>query len=90
MNPNSITSIIHPKFVCEICNFICSKKGDYNRHIATDKHKILTNHNSLASKNITFNLNFYLNETCKDAMNISDFVSSIKMSLLVISLYFLY
>ena len=168
MNPNSITSIIHPKFVCEICNFECSKKGDYNRHISTDKHKILTNPNSLASKNITFdcdcgkvykhmptlcahkkkcfykkekeeendddnyyeginikdkdalvlhllkqngdlqksliemskdksvtnnnshshnttnnafNLNFYLNETCKDAMNISDFVSSIKMSL---------
>jgi hypothetical protein len=90
MNPNSITSIIHPKFVCGFCNFECSKKGDYNRHISTDKNKILTNPNSLASKNITFNLNFYLNETCKDAMDISDFVSSIKMSLLVISLYFLY
>ena len=179
MNPNSITSIIHPKFVCDFCNFECSKKGDYNRHVATDKHKILTNPNILASKNITFNcdcgkiykhmptlcahkkkciykkekekekdddddnddddnyyeginikdkdalvlhllkqngdlhnkliemscksnitnnnnnnnsnshnttnnafnLNFFLNETCKDAMNISDFVSSIKMSL---------
>jgi hypothetical protein len=31
--------------------------------------------------NKTFNLNFFLNETCKDAMNISDFVSSIKLSL---------
>jgi hypothetical protein len=31
--------------------------------------------------NKTFNLNVYLNETCKDAMNISDFVSSINLSL---------
>lgn len=31
--------------------------------------------------NKMFNLNLYLNETCKDAMNISDFVSSIKFSL---------
>jgi hypothetical protein len=31
--------------------------------------------------NKTFNLNFFLNETCKDAMNISDFVSSVKVSL---------
>jgi hypothetical protein len=31
--------------------------------------------------NKTFNLQFFLNETCKDAMNITDFVSSIKVSL---------
>jgi hypothetical protein len=31
--------------------------------------------------NKTFNLNFFLNETCKDAMNISEFVSSIKVNL---------
>jgi len=31
--------------------------------------------------NKNFNLNFYLNETCKDAININDFVSSIKMNL---------
>jgi hypothetical protein len=28
-----------------------------------------------------FNLNFFLNETCKDAMNITDFVDSIKVSI---------
>jgi hypothetical protein len=32
-------------------------------------------------KNGTFNLQFFLNETCKDAMNINDFVSSIKPQL---------
>ena len=33
------------------------------------------------SHNKTFNLNFFLNETCKDAMNINDFVESIKFQL---------
>jgi hypothetical protein len=33
------------------------------------------------SHNKSFNLNLFLNETCKDAMNISDFVSSIKLNL---------
>ena len=26
-------------FVCEKCDFKCSKKGDYSRHISTAKHK---------------------------------------------------
>jgi hypothetical protein len=33
------------------------------------------------SNNKTFNLQFFLNETCKDAMNITDFVNSIKLQL---------
>jgi hypothetical protein len=33
------------------------------------------------SHNKTFNLQFFLNETCKDAMNIMDFVDSIKIQL---------
>ncbi len=37
-----------------------------------------TNNNS---HNKTFNLQFFLNETCKDAMNIMDFVESIKLQL---------
>ena len=162
MEPNKKTSKKHQFFVCENCYFKCCKKGDYRRHILTDKHKNLTNPNFLASKNITFdckcgkaykhmstlcahkkkcnkqiedddyyeginikdkdalvlhllkqngelqksliemskdksitnntnnshnttnnafNLHFFLNETCKDALNIQDFVSSIKLSL---------
>jgi hypothetical protein len=38
----------------------------------------ITNTNS---HNKSFNLNFFLNETCKDAMNIMDFVDSIKLQL---------
>jgi hypothetical protein len=42
-----------------------------------------TNNNSHNnhSNNKTFNLQFFLNETCKDAINISEFVSSIKPTL---------
>ena len=46
--------------------------------IKTGTHNTTNNTNS---HNKTFNLNFFLNETCKDAMNITDFVSSIKVSL---------
>jgi hypothetical protein len=38
-------------------------------------------HNTTNSNNKAFNLNFFLNETCKDAMNIMDFVDSIKLQL---------
>ena len=33
------------------------------------------------NNNKTFNLNFFLNETCKNAINMSDFVNSINLSL---------
>jgi hypothetical protein len=39
------------------------------------------NSHNTNSLNKTFNLQFFLNETCKDAMNITDFVNSIKLQL---------
>ena len=42
----------------------------------TNSHNTHTN-----SHNKAFNLNFFLNETCKNAMNITDFVDSIKLQL---------
>jgi hypothetical protein len=39
------------------------------------------NNNTTNSHNKTFNLQLFLNETCKDAMNIMDFVDSIKVQL---------
>ena len=41
-------------------------------------HNTINNNNS---HNKTFNLQLFLNETCKDAMNIMDFVDSIKLQL---------
>jgi hypothetical protein len=40
-----------------------------------------TTNNNINSHNKTFNLQFFLNETCKDAMNIMDFVESVKLQL---------
>lgn len=50
------------------------KNGTNNTTISNNSHN--TN-----SHNKTFNLQFFLNETCKDAMNIMDFVDSIKLQL---------
>ena len=49
------------------------------------KNGLVTNNvnsnNVIHNKNKNFNLQFFLNETCKDAMNISDFVENIKIQL---------
>jgi hypothetical protein len=49
--------------------------------IELSKNNSITNNNTNNSHNKTFNLQFFLNETCKDAMNIMDFVDSIKVQL---------
>lgn len=51
------------------------KNGTHN----TTTH--ITNTTNTNSHNKAFNLNFFLNETCKNAMNITDFVDSIKLQL---------
>jgi len=157
-----ITSKNVPKFSCENCDFNCSKKGDFNRHILTQKHKMMENEtfgdkntykninqcnnclktyksrnglwlhskkcksaapieekseseikmltnlilevvksnadlqkqvmdvcqkgnmnhsNNNNSYNKTFNMQFFLNEQCKDAMNLMDFVNSMTLEL---------
>ena len=140
-------------FLCDACDFKCSKQSDYMRHLMTLKHKILTNVDNKTPKNATyvcdcgklykyrqslhvhkkkcvskkvvtdsdnpsettieyllkenlemkqmmmemmgkmgntinnnntqnnhFNINMFLNETCKDAINFSDFVERIEVS----------
>jgi len=141
------------KFSCKTCNYGTCNKKDWNKHIATGKHKTLTetknkidgykcgcgniykhrsslsfhkkkcvskviintesnekdisdkelilmlmkqnaqltelckngvnsnNNNTTNSHNKTFNLQFFLHEECKDALNISEFVNSIKVEL---------
>jgi len=44
-------------------------------------NNIVNNNNYKNSHNKTFNLQFFLNEQCKDAMNISDFVNSFDLQL---------
>jgi hypothetical protein len=149
------------KFNCLLCNFKCSHSSDWNRHILTTKHQMVTNDKQLPiishtclcgssykhssglsrhkkscnsiittttvanetselkylvlemvktntelqkqilelcknttttnntnnntvnnnSHNKTFNLQFFLNDTCKNAMNLTDFVSSLQIDL---------
>jgi len=150
----------HFLYKCELCDYQCSKKYNFDRHISTSKHSMETNgniletktskneqddificgkcnksykhrsglwkhnkrcftkegqvkkniddkeelimqllkqnaklmeiiengttnnsHNTTNSHNKAFNLHFFLNETCKNAMNITDFVDSIKLQL---------
>jgi hypothetical protein len=49
--------------------------------IKNGTNNTLINTTNTNSNNKAFNLNFFLNETCKDAMNIMDFVDSIKLQL---------
>jgi len=61
------------------------KKNDELQNIMMKVIENGTTHNShnttTNSHNKAFNLNFFLNETCKDAMNITDFVESIQLQL---------
>jgi hypothetical protein len=47
------------------------------------KNNTITNNMNYSNNNNnnTFNLNLFLNETCKDAMNIMDFIDSVKLQL---------
>jgi len=60
----------------------CKELRDENKEliqiIKNGTHNTNSNNNS---HNKTFNLQLFLNETCKDAMNITDFVDSIKLQL---------
>lgn len=44
-------------------------------------HNVTMNNNTTINKNKTFNLNLFLNDTCKNAMNITDFIKDIKIQI---------
>ena len=159
-NGNQLYEKTTQKFNCLLCDFKCSHSSDWNRHILTTKHKMVTlpsasvnyvclcgssykhssglsrhkktcnfivtttttsdesselkylilemvktntelqkqmlevckgsNNQTITNNNIsntnnshnkTFNLQFFLNDTCKNAMNLGDFVSSLQINL---------
>ena len=164
MTPSNTSEFLQ-KYTCEKCDFTCSKKGDWNRHLLTAKHnnqqksteineqkhqmykcsgcekiynersglwrhkkkcnmihiveettcieeeslsdkklimELLKSNNELHKQmielckdkntvinntthnnnsNNQFNLQFFLNETCKDALNIDEFVNQIQLQL---------
>jgi hypothetical protein len=88
VEPPTINQILSPEFTPELIKLITElvkgqngiqesivelcKNGTHNNN----SHNTTTN-----SHNKSFNLQFFLNETCKNAMNINDFVDSIKLQL---------
>ncbi len=101
------TKISENQYTCEICNKVYkSRKGLWSHNkvciVADAEVKTLSNlvieliknnnelqskmlemchiqNNTINSHNKTFNLQFFLNEQCKDAMNLMDFVDSFKL-----------
>ena len=76
-NLNDITNL-----TTLICELVKSNTDIHKSVIELCKNG--TNNNSgntniINSNNKTFNLQVFLNETCKDAMNISDFIESVKL-----------
>ena len=49
--------------------------------VCKNNNTTINNTNHMNSHNKTFNLQFFLNEQCKDAMNLTDFVKSVQLTL---------
>ena len=68
-------------------NKICNNRESVNKlmdmvmELAKNQAAITNIDNSQNSHNKQFNLNFFLNETCKDAYNISEFVEQLDVSM---------
>jgi len=69
----------------ELINYLIKENQDFKNLILEivkkDSYNNCNNVTNTNSHNKTFNLQFFLNETCKNAMNITDFVDSIKFQL---------
>ena len=77
LNENAIMSLLNDNMEVKKILLSIIQNGVQNIQQTT----INNAYNNINSNNKQFNLQFFLNETCKDAMNITDFVSSIKLSL---------
>jgi hypothetical protein len=71
----------------DLINYLIKENKEIKQNII-DMAKIPTNNNinntttnTICKNNKIFNLNFFLNTTCKDAMNIDDFIEKVKISI---------
>ena len=76
VSPDAIDDISDKKLIV----MLVKQNSELLEVIKNGTHNTTNSHNT-NSNNKTFNLQFFLNETCKDAMNIMDFVDSIKLQL---------
>ena len=82
-NKNSL-----PELTPELILTLIKQHSDYQQLIMEQNKTIVdlaknagNYNNTTNSHNKSFNLQFFLNETCKDAMNITDFVNSLQLQL---------
>lgn len=72
-------------FQNKVLEMMCANAAAIHQPTTTTHSSDIINSNNFNgtnySHNKTFNLQFFLNEQCKDAMNITDFVSSISLKL---------
>ena len=65
----------------EFKNIIMEQQNMMMKVLENGTNNVTNTNTNCMNNNKTFNLQFFLNETCKDAMNIMDFVDSIKLQL---------
>ena len=91
-DPNTYTTSLSSQITPELILTVLEQNKELTNLVFEQNKAIieLTKHgqgntiisnNNINSNNKTFNLQFFLNETCKDAMNITDFVDSLKLQL---------
>ena len=54
---------------------------EQNKHLLELSQKPTTTNNTINNNNQKFNLNFFLNEQCKDAINMSEFIESMQLDM---------
>ena len=81
---NTITSEMFMEFFKqskELQNVLIEQNKELQNKLISmaETPSIINNNNTLNNTNQQFNLQFFLNETCKDAINITDFVNSLEL-----------
>jgi hypothetical protein len=86
-NVQNLSSQITPELILsvleqnkELTNLVVEQNKTIMELAKNGQGNTISN-NNINSNNKTFNLQLFLNETCKDAMNITDFVDSLKLQL---------
>jgi hypothetical protein len=75
----------HKKETAEIVNKVIEQANEHKKETVEIITKVIEqsktiNNNTITNNNKAFNINMYLNEQCKDAMNFSDFINGIEVS----------
>jgi hypothetical protein len=81
-NPSTIPTEMVVELIKQNCEFkqILLEQNNKLMEYASKPTTINNNNNTHNTLNNNFNMNFFLNETCKDAMNLTDFVDSLAIT----------